>query len=54
MMSWAAIDRITERQIESDPKLRKLTAGRPLRSDTKLLTDGALLAKLRSWGPSRC
>jgi hypothetical protein len=34
----------------SDEAFRKQGAGRPLRSDTKLLTDGDLLAKLRSFG----
>jgi tetratricopeptide (TPR) repeat protein len=50
MVSWAAMDRIVERKIASDAKHRKHTAGRPLRSDAKLLTDGELLAKLRSFG----
>jgi tetratricopeptide (TPR) repeat protein len=50
MISWVALDRITERKIESDAKSRGQTAGRPLRSQAKLLTDGELLAKLRSFG----
>jgi tetratricopeptide (TPR) repeat protein len=50
MLSWVAMERIFERQILSDAKHRKQAAGRPLRSDAKRLTDGELLAKLRSFG----
>jgi tetratricopeptide (TPR) repeat protein len=50
MISWVAMDRIVERKRVSDAAYRKRVAGRPLRSDTKLLTDGDLLAKLRSFG----
>jgi tetratricopeptide (TPR) repeat protein len=50
MISWVALDRTTERKIASDAKYRGQTAGRPLRSHAKLLTDGELLAKLRSFG----
>ncbi len=48
MVSWVAIERILERGIQSDAKLRKQAAGRPFRSGAKRLTDGELLAKLRS------
>jgi len=48
--SWVAIDRIVERGISSDAKLRKRAAGRPLRSHARVLTDGELLAKLRTFG----
>ncbi len=50
MISWVAMDRIVERKMASDAKYRKQAAGRPLRSDAKRLTDGELLAKLRSFG----
>ncbi len=50
MISWVAMDRIVERKLASDAAYRKQVAGRPLRSATKLLTDGDLLAKLRSFG----
>ena len=50
MISRVAIDRMVERTIASDAQYRKQAAGRPLRSDAKLLSDGKLLAKLRSFG----
>jgi tetratricopeptide (TPR) repeat protein len=50
MISWVAIDRITERRAASDAKYRKKVAGRPLRSDAKRLTDEELLTKLGSFG----
>jgi tetratricopeptide (TPR) repeat protein len=50
MISWVAMDRIVERKRASDAAYRKQVAGRPLRSDAKLLSDGDLLAKLRSFG----
>jgi hypothetical protein len=50
MLSWVAMERIYERQILPDPKLRKEAGPRPLRADARLLTDGELLAKLRSFG----
>jgi tetratricopeptide (TPR) repeat protein len=50
MISWVAMDRIIERKRASDALYRKQVAGRPLRSDTNLLSDGDLLAKLRSFG----
>jgi len=50
MISWVAMDRMVERKRASDAAYRKQVTGRPLRSDTKLLTDGDLLAKLRSFG----
>lgn len=50
MISWVALDRIVERKMASDAKYRKQAAGRPLRSDAKRLSDGELLAKLRSFG----
>ena len=50
MISWVAMDRIVETRRMSDAAFRKLAEGRPLRSDAKLLTDGDLLAKLRSFG----
>src|SRR5439155_20846757 len=46
MLSWVAMERILERQIQSEAKHRRQAAGRPLRSDAKRLTDGELLAKL--------
>jgi tetratricopeptide (TPR) repeat protein len=50
MISWVAMDRMVERKRASDAAYRKQVTRRPLRSDTKLLTDGDLLAKLRSFG----
>src|SRR5260370_35833297 len=50
MISWVAMDRVVERKRASDAAYRKQVTGRPLRSDTQLLTDGDLLAKLRSFG----
>jgi tetratricopeptide (TPR) repeat protein len=50
MISWVAMDRIVERQRAADAAYRKQAADKALRSDAKLLTDGDLLAKLRSFG----
>jgi len=50
MISWVAMDRIVERQRASDAVYRQQTAGRPLRSSAKRLSDGELVAKLRSFG----
>jgi len=50
MLSWVAMERIYEREILPDPKLRKEAGPRPLRADARRLTDGELLAKLRSFG----
>lgn len=50
MFSWVAMERIYEREVLPDAKLRKQAGARPLRSDAKRLTDGELLAKLRSFG----
>jgi hypothetical protein len=50
MISWVAMDRIVERKRASDAAYPKQVAGKPLRSDAKSLSDGDLLAKLRSFG----
>ena len=50
MLSWVAMERIYEREVLPDPKLRKEAGPRPLRADARRLTDGELLAKLRSFG----
>jgi hypothetical protein len=50
MISWVAMDRIVQRKRASDAAYHKQVAGRSLRSDAKLLSDGDLLAKLRSFG----
>ena len=50
MLSWVALERIYEREVLPDAKLRKQAGERPLRSNAKRLTDGELLAKLRSFG----
>jgi tetratricopeptide (TPR) repeat protein len=50
MISWAAINRIVEREFASNATYRKQAAGRPLRLDAQHLTDGELLAKLHSFG----
>lgn len=44
------MERIYERQILPDAKLRKQAGARPLRADAQRLTDGEVLAKLRSFG----
>lgn len=50
MISWVTMERIVEQQMACDANYRKQATGRPLRSDAKRLTDGELLAKLRSLG----
>jgi tetratricopeptide (TPR) repeat protein len=50
MISWVAMDRIVERKRVADVGYRKRAAEKVLRSDAKRLTDGELLAKLRSFG----
>jgi tetratricopeptide (TPR) repeat protein len=50
MLSWVAMERIYEREVLPDAKLRKQAGERPLRAQAKRLTDGELLAKLRSFG----
>jgi tetratricopeptide (TPR) repeat protein len=50
MISWVALDRATEKRIVSDAKYGEQAAGRPLRSQVRLLTDNESLAKLRSFG----
>ena len=50
MLSWAAMERIYEHEVLPDAKLRKQAGERPLRAHAKRLTDGELLAKLRSFG----
>lgn len=48
--SWVAMDRLVEINCKSDAALRKLAAGRPLRSHARGLSDEELLAKLHSYG----
>ena len=50
MTSWVVIDRFVEEERARDAKYRKRTAGRPLRSAARGLTDDELLGKLRSLG----
>lgn len=50
MISWVAMDRIVERKRAADADYRKQAAGKVLRSDAQRLTDGELVAKLRSFG----
>ena len=50
MLSWVAMERIYEHEVLPDTKLRKQAEERPLRANAKRLTDGELLAKLRSFG----
>jgi len=50
MLSWVAMERVYEREVLPDPKLRKQAGRRLLRADAQRLTDGELLAKLRSFG----
>jgi len=49
MLSWVAMERIYEHEVLSHAKLRKQAGTRPLRVHAKPLTDGELLAKLRSF-----
>jgi len=51
MLSWVAMERIYEHEVLPDAKLRQHAGERPLRIDAKRLTDGELLAKLRSCAP---
>ncbi len=50
MISWVAIERIYEREVQRDAKLCKQAGARPLRGHAKDLNDEELLAKLRSFG----
>jgi uncharacterized protein YchJ len=50
MLSWVAMERVYEHEVLPDAKLRKQAGARPLRVHAKHLTDGELLAKLRSFG----
>ena len=50
MISWVAMNRIVERKMADDAEYREKVADRPLRSRAKYLTDGELLARLRSLG----
>lgn len=50
MISWVAMERIYEREIQRDAKLRNPDGARPLRVHAKHLTDEELLARLRSFG----
>jgi tetratricopeptide (TPR) repeat protein len=50
MLSWVAMERIYQREVLPDAKLRKQAGERPLRAHAKRLTDGELLAKLHSFG----
>jgi len=48
MISWVAMDRIVERKRATDAAYRQQGVDKVLRCDAKRLTDGDLLAKLRS------
>jgi len=50
MLSWVAMERIYEREVLPDAKLRQQAGARPLRAQGNHLTEGELLAKLRSFG----
>src|SRR5262245_16148553 len=50
MISWVALNRMVERKMATGEEFREKVAGRPLRSRAKRLTDGELLARLRSFG----
>jgi tetratricopeptide (TPR) repeat protein len=50
MTSWVVFDRILETERASNAAFREQTAGRPLRSNGKGLSDDELLEKLRSFG----
>jgi len=62
MLSWVAMERIYEREVLPDARLRKRAGVRPLRDHAKHLTDAELLAKLHSldididqaWLEQRC
>lgn len=50
MFSYVAMDRMLEKEMAPNAKPREKAAGRPIRSLAKPLTDGELVAKLRSFG----
>ncbi|MGH9766149.1 MAG: SEC-C metal-binding domain-containing protein [Blastocatellia bacterium] len=50
MISWVAMDRMVARKMADDAKYREKVADRPMRSSARYLSDGELLAKLRSFG----
>lgn len=50
MISWVAMDRMVEKKAAEDAEYRELVADRPRRSSARFLSDGELLAKLRSFG----
>jgi len=50
MISWVAMERIYEREVQRDARLRKQAGARPLRVHAKDLSDEELLARLRSFG----
>jgi len=50
MVAWVVIDRVVERERQTDSAYRKKTAGRPMRSDSKRLADSELIQRLRSFG----
>jgi len=50
MISWVAMDRIVERKRATDARYRRQTAGRPLRSAARPLSEADLLAKLSTFG----
>ncbi|HEV3444078.1 MAG TPA: SEC-C metal-binding domain-containing protein [Gemmataceae bacterium] len=50
MISWVAMERIYEREVQRDAKLRKQAGARPLRVHAQHLSDEELLARLRSFG----
>jgi tetratricopeptide (TPR) repeat protein len=49
MISWVAMDRIVEKERAANPAYRQASTGKVLRSDARFLSDGELLAKLRSF-----
>jgi tetratricopeptide (TPR) repeat protein len=50
MFSYVAMDRILEKEMASNAKLRKEAAGRPIRSQAEQFTDEELIARLHSFG----
>src|SRR5262245_6218734 len=50
MVSYVAMDRILEKEMASNAKLRKEAAGRPRRSQGEQFTDEELIARLHSFG----
>ena len=50
MLSWVAVERMVDRQTESDRAYRKKVSRRPSRSAVRKLSEEALIGRLRDYG----